>query len=191
MHVRLSWQREALFEAVEASPALVDAHAAVLCGWYNAPENASMMNGSGTMLPGDAVDFYRELHEEGGHGFLGFVDGVLVGDADLRGVAGGAAEFALMIGDRAWKGRGVGRTLATLVHVYAFRELELARVFVPPRRDNVKVHALNAFLGYARDDSEQALTFADGPESETYSLGADAFRARHPAAWRDVVCRRA
>lgn len=184
---RLVWHRGGRrFEALEPDDALVARHASVLRDWYNAAENASMMDGSGTMTDADVIAFWRELRAEGGRGFLAFADGVLVGDADLRGVTATSAEFAIMIGDAAQKGLGIGRTLATMVHVFAFRELGLRRIFVPPRRDNVRVHALNAFLGYERDDTPEARAYADGPDCETYSLDADTFHRLHREAWNAV-----
>ena len=92
----------------------------------------------------------------------------------------------------AWRAsprRSSRRYSAAIVHVYAFRELGLERIYVPPRRDNVRVHALNAFLGYARDDGERARAYADA-DSDAYSLGAETFRARHGDAWREVAITR-
>ncbi|MBX3208127.1 MAG: GNAT family N-acetyltransferase [Labilithrix sp.] len=186
----LTWETEdRSFAAIEPDAALVARSAEQLRDWYNAHDNASMMEGSGVMSCDDVIEFWRELRASGGRGFLGFVDGRLVGDADLRSIHDGAAEFALMIGSAAEKGRGFGRALASMIHVFAFRELALSRVFVPPRRDNHRVHALNAFLGYERDESAAARAFADGPDSETYSLAAETFRAKHRAAWREVEVR--
>lgn len=185
--VRLQWLREGRsFEAIAPDDELVHRHAAQLCGWYNAPENAAMMNGSGAMSHDDVIEFWRDLGADGGHGFFGYVDGELVGDADLRGLRAGTAEFAIMIGRAESKGRGIGRALAEMVHVFAFRDLGLARLYVPPQRDNTRVHALNASLGYARDDSDAARAFADSPACETYSIAAAAFRATHERAWREV-----
>ncbi len=186
--VRLAWNRGGhAFEAIEPDVELLERHADRLRDWYNAPENATMMDGSADMSREDVLDFWRDLRAAGGRGFLGFVDGVLVGDADIRGRRRKTAEFAVMIGGAEHKGRGIGRTISEMVHVFAFRELGLRRLYVPPRRDNVRVHALNAFLGYERDDSAAARAFADSPDCETYSLSAGTFRLGHAQAWREVV----
>jgi RimJ/RimL family protein N-acetyltransferase len=187
--VRLVWDRDGRsFAAIEPSDTLVEQHAETLASWYNAPENAAMMDGSGDMTTADVIDFWRSLEKEGGRGFFGFEDGALFGDADLRGLRGDVAEFAVMVGDSAKKGRGLGKALAVMVHVFAFRELGLSRLYVPPRRDNARVHALNAFLGYVRDESPEALAYADGPDCETYSLTSAAFRAIHHDAWQAIIC---
>lgn len=190
-HVRLAWPADnRLVEAIEPDEDLVERNAERLRDWYNDPDNASMMDGCGTMSTEDVVDFWRTLRNDRGRGFFAFENGVLVGDADLRQVRDGAAEFALMIGPAEAKGRGVGRALAILVHVFAFRELGLPRLFVPPRRDNVRVHALNRFLGYEPDDGQLARAFGDEPSCQTYSLSARAFREKHAAAWCEVEVHR-
>lgn len=187
--VRLTWRRRgALLEAFEPDADTVAAHALLLRDWYNAPENASMMGGSGTMTAEDVVDFWRELREDGGRGFLSSVDGVLVGDMDLRHMKDGVAEFAIMIG-AARKGEGLGKAFAAMLHTHAFRDLGVTRLFVPPKEANARVHALNDFLGYQRDDSPEARAYADEPDCVTSSLTAEAFRERHPDAWAEVEAR--
>ena len=184
---RLTWVRDGQrFDIVAPDHALVVLHADALLAWYNAPDNASMMEGSGAMTRDDVIEFWTTLQDGGGYGFLAFVDGRLVGDADVRGIEGSVGEFAIMIGDSRDKGRGIGKTIARMVHVFAYREIGLERLYVPPRRDNAPVHALNAFLGYERDDSPAARAFADSPHCDTYSMGAETFRRLHADAWAEV-----
>jgi RimJ/RimL family protein N-acetyltransferase len=186
--MRLAWKEQGRpFEAVEPDAPMVEEHADTLLRWYNARENASMMNGSGAMSRADVLEFWRELRSSGAHGFLSFVGGALVGDMDIRAIRGRSGEFAIMIGDDANKGRGIGKALARMIHVFAFRELGIERLFVSPRRDNVRVLALEAFLGYQRDDGPEARERADeDPSCATYSLAGDEFRRRHEDAWREV-----
>jgi RimJ/RimL family protein N-acetyltransferase len=188
---RLLWRRpDHVLEARRGDAALVEQHADALLGWYNDPSNASMMGGSGTMTRADVIDFWRELGEGGGHGYLSFVDGALVGDMDLRGIsedAGGAvAEFAIMIGDRTRQGAGLGRSFALMLHVHAFRDLGLTKLYVPPRRENARVHRLNDWLGYSRDDGEAARSYADEEGCVTSSLDGATLRRLHPEAWTSV-----
>jgi RimJ/RimL family protein N-acetyltransferase len=194
--VELRWERDGLsLVAVEPDDALVATHAATLTRWYDAPENASMMGGSGAMTEADTRDYWAELREAGGRGFLYFVDDALTGDTDLRSFGhdpsvGPFAEFALMIGDTAQKGRGLGRALAEMIHVFAFRELRLARLYVQPKPENVRVRRMEASMGYERDEGPVARALADDEHAITQSIGPDAFRARCEAAWREVVAKR-
>lgn len=178
--------------AVEPDDALVRAHAATLAGWYNARENASMMGGQTTLTADDVVDFWRELRSGGGRGFFSFADGALVGDMDLRTVdlARRTAEFAILVGARETKGRGLGGKFACMIHVFAFRELGLARTYGQPKRENERVQRLEARLGYERDDSPEAWAYADpGDDVLPASCSREAFAARCEDAWREVVAR--
>jgi len=189
--IELRWDKDGLsLVALEPDDALVAAHAATLTRWYTAPENASMMGGSTTMTEADTREYWTELREAGGRGFLFFADGVLVGDADLRGFRDDVAEFAIMIGEASQKGRGLGLALARMLHVFAFRELRLRRLYVPPKAENARVHRLNAALGYQPDDGPVARSFADEEDARTASVGPEEFRAKNDAAWREVVARR-
>jgi RimJ/RimL family protein N-acetyltransferase len=186
--MRLAWRKSGCsFDAIRATPAMIDEHADTLLAWYNAGENAAFMNGSGRMSRADVLDFWRDLREGSAHGFLTFSAGLLVGDMDIRGIRDGGGEFAIMIGAAASKGRGLGKAFARMLHVFAFRDLALERLYVSPRRDNARVLALEAFLGYARDDGAEAMARADAdPACDTYSIDADRFRTRHEDAWREV-----
>lgn len=198
--VRLIWHRERpsqeagpareTLEAREPTAAEVAEHAALLRNWYNAPQNATMMGGSGTMTESDVVEFWDELRQGGGLGFLAFAGGALVGDLDLRNVTAEAAEFAIMIGDAARKGEGLGTAFALMLHVYAFRDLGMKRLYVPPKRANARVHGLNRRLGYVRDASAEAQAYADEPECVVSSLERGAFERRHAQAWREVAASR-
>jgi RimJ/RimL family protein N-acetyltransferase len=191
----LVWERSGLrLVAVEPDDAMVREHATTLTRWYTDEENASMMGGSTTMTEEDTRAYWADLRAKGGRGFLYFVDGVLTGDSDLRSLGhdpavGRYAEFAIMIGEGASKGRGLGRALAEMVHVFAFRELGLARVYGQPKPENTRVRRLEASIGYVRDESPLARSLADDDAALTASVTPEAFRARCAAAWHEVAAR--
>jgi RimJ/RimL family protein N-acetyltransferase len=189
--VTLTYARNGLsFVATEVDDATLQQHARRLRDWYNAAENASMMGGATDTEDTDVLDFVRDLRASGGHWFLLFVDGAPVGDMDLRSVTERSAEFAIMVGDTARKGQGLGATFATMLHVFAFRDLALERIYVQPKRENVRVQRLERSLGYEPDDSPEARSHADdGDDVVTMSIAADVFRGKHPSAWEDVVTR--
>jgi RimJ/RimL family protein N-acetyltransferase len=177
--------------AVQPDARLVTAHAAQLCAWYNNMENAQMMGAGSTMTEADVRDFWADLDASGARGFLCFVGDRLVGDMDLRGkLSDGYAEFAIMVGDTRDKGQGLGLAFATMIHVFAFRELGLHRIYVTPKRENQRVQRLNRRLGYVPDASERARSFLDegDTESESQSVGPDELRAAIGADWQSVVC---
>jgi RimJ/RimL family protein N-acetyltransferase len=175
--------------AVEIDDATLSTHARQLRDWYNAAENASMMGGSTDTEDADVLAFVRDLRASGGRWFLLFVDGDPVGDMDLRCVTERSAEFAIMIGDTQRKGQGLGATFATMLHVFAFRDLGLERIYVQPKRENVRVQRLERSLGYELDDSPEAKSHADDENAVTMSITAEVFRSNRPDAWTEVVVR--
>ena len=187
-HTTLAFARSGRsFVATEVDDATLAQHARQLRDWYNAAENASMIGGATDLDDTDVRAFVRELRASGGRWFLLFVDDTLVGDMDLRCVTEHSAEFAIMIGATTQKGQGLGATFATMLHVFAFRDLGLERIYVQPKRENVRVQRLERSLGYTPDDSPEALSHADaGDDVITMSISADTFRAGHAEAWANV-----
>lgn len=176
--------------AVEPDAELVARHAAQLCAWYNGDINADMMGASAAMTVAEVREFWADLGASGARAFLCFVGDTLVGDMDLRGeLAAGHAEFAILIGDEGTKGRGLGLAFATMIHVFAFRDLGLRRIYVTPKTKNERVQRLNRKLGYARDDGALARSFLEpgDTESESQSVGETELRAAIGAAWDGVV----
>jgi RimJ/RimL family protein N-acetyltransferase len=117
----------------------------------------------------------------GAHPVLLFRDGALAGDGDLRGLAGGAAEFAFLIAAPSAQGRGLGTRFATMIHAYAFARLELERIYASVIPANVASRRVFEKLGYAADDSDAARAFGD--EGDTVlRIDRDEFLRRHAAA---------
>jgi hypothetical protein len=111
---------------------------------------------------------------------------VLLGDADLRGVAGASAEFAILIGPRASQGRGLGTAFAILAHALAFRMLPLARLYVSIVPDNVASRRLFEKVGYQPDDGPAARATIDADSDLTLSITRQAFAVAHGAMLRDL-----
>lgn len=188
--VELSWTRDGrVFRAVEPDAALVDVHAARLAAWYNLEPNAALMGNTTHMSEDDVRAFWTEHQAGGARAFLLFADDVLAGDADLRNLADGHGEFAVMIGALEQQGRGLGTTFAAMVHVFAFRELGLDRLYVELKPENVRVQRLDRRLGYELDDSPEARALAEDDSAVTMSIGPQVFREKNDEAWRGVVAR--
>src|SRR5262249_37187638 len=127
---RIDWNNDVgALSAVEPTADEVRVHAAELAAGYNEPENARLMGHADPLTPDEVVEHYQDMAEEGARQFLMFVDGTLTGDGDLRGIRGGAAEFAFMIAARDRQGKGLGTKFAVMIHTFAFRELGLRVVY--------------------------------------------------------------
>lgn len=161
---RIDWANEVgVLAAVEPTREEVAAHSEDLATGYNEPENARLMGHSEPLSASDVVEHYEDMADEGARQFLLFVDGKLVGDADLRGIAGGTAEFAFMIGARGLQGKGLGTKFALMIHAFSFRQLELRRVYASIVPHNVASRRVFEKLGYSLDDSDEARGYADEP----------------------------
>lgn len=152
-----------VLRAIEPTPAEIRTHASELARGYNEPANAALMGHTAEISEDEVVDSYAELIDDGGRAFLAFCDGAFVGDADLRGLHGGGAEFAFMIGSRETQGKGLGTKFATMVAKFGFDTLGLGVIYASIVPENVASRRVFEKLGYSLDDSPGAREFADEP----------------------------
>jgi RimJ/RimL family protein N-acetyltransferase len=161
--------------------------APMLLAYYNDPHNRAMLAHESDLVLADVAEHYERVAQGGGRAFLLEEDGVLVGDADLRGIGqGDAAEAAILVGARAVQGRGLGTSFGVMLHAFAFRALKLARVYASIIPANVPSLRLFQRLGYERDESPVALRTADAPDDVTLSLAAARFDELHGALAAEV-----
>jgi RimJ/RimL family protein N-acetyltransferase len=168
-----------LLRAVEPTPSEARAAATQLAAYYNNAHNSAMMAHEGPMSLEDVVEFHQETTSNGGRFFLLYRDDVLVGDADFRDIAGSCAEFAIMIGDRALQGKGLGKKFAIMLHMLAFRELGLDRVYATFVPANLVSMRLFERLGYSPDESPSARAFIDEQSDIAMSVDRARFHRLH------------
>lgn len=173
---------ECRLRAYEPTPEEVARFAPLLAAFYNDDHNRTMMANTVAMTPDEVQEHYDELHAQGGRPFVLEVDGHLVGDADMRHVTAQSAEFAILVGDRARQGQGLGRRFALLLHGLAFAGLGLERLYASIIPSNLASQRLFAWLGYQQDDSPDARCYADEPSDLTFSLPRAEFHAIHGPA---------
>jgi RimJ/RimL family protein N-acetyltransferase len=181
--VRIEWTTDVgKLVAIEPQLSDVAAHARQLAAGYNEPENARLMGHVEPFSEADVVDHYESMRDEGARVFLLYLEGKLVGDADLRGLRDGAAEFAFMIAARGQQGKGLGTKFALMVNAYAFTTLGLDRVYVSVAPNNHASRRVFEKLGYTPDSSTAARAFADESGDETMVISREAFERTHSAA---------
>jgi RimJ/RimL family protein N-acetyltransferase len=161
---RIVWTTPAgVISAIEPSPDEIRANAAELARGYNEPANAALMGHTAAIDEDEVVDSYAELIDDGGRAFLAYCDGALIGDADLRGLRRGGAEFAFMIGAKQTQGKGLGTKIATMVAKFGFDTIGLHTIYASLVPENVASRRVFEKLGYWLDDSPAAREFADEP----------------------------
>jgi RimJ/RimL family protein N-acetyltransferase len=165
------------FSAIEPTIAAISRYAVDLATAYNYPGNAQMMGNQQTMTSDDVIAYYREMADSGARQFLLFVDEQFVGDADLRDIHDGAAEFAFMIAAPSSQGQGLGTVFADMLHQFAFTQLGLIRLYVAIVPSNVASRRVFEKLGYQLDHSPAARSRADEDDDITMSISAAAFEA--------------
>lgn len=179
----LAWNTPAgLLEAQAAEPELVRAHAGQLAAWYNEPYNRAMLANSAELSAHDVVESVAELAEAGGKPFLLFRDASLVGDGDFRHVAEREAEFAIMVGPREAQGQGLGTRLSVLLHVYAFRVLNMEVTYLSIVPANEAGRRCYEKVGYVEDGSCPASRYAEAADDVTMSLSRARFGELHGEA---------
>jgi RimJ/RimL family protein N-acetyltransferase len=170
--VRIEWQN---LVALEPTMQEVRAHAAALAVGYNEPRNATMMGHTSELSAEDVAEHYAEMAARGAHQFLLFADGALAGDADLRGIADGACEFAFMIAAPSAQGKGLGTRFATMIYAFAFAHLQLQRVYASVIPQNTASLRVFEKLGCVVDASPAARAFADEPGDIVMAIDRAAF----------------
>jgi RimJ/RimL family protein N-acetyltransferase len=167
----------------------IEAASQRLASFYNDPHNRSMLDHSEELSAADVREHYDTLWAEGGVPLWLECDGALVGDADLRHVQGGVAETAILVGERAIQGRGLGTRFNLLVHALAFRGLGLRRVYATILAANQASQRIFTKLGYEPDHSAEARAYIDEDSDLTFSLGREQFEALHGPALGELVLR--
>lgn len=186
----VEWKRATeTLRVLEPDEAQVLALAPQLAVYYNEPHNRAMMAHTQEMSIADVVEHYALLRAEHGRPLMLFSGDRLVGDADLRGVGDRRAELAIMIGDRALQGRGLGTAFGVMAHALAFHRLGLARTFVSILPDNTASRRLFERLGYVLDNSPAARAIADEPTDVTMSLDRTRFDRTYATELKELKIR--
>ncbi len=184
---RIDWHTEVgELSAIEPTPEEIVTHAPLLVAGYNEPANARLMGHTDEMTDEEVIEHYEDMADEGARQFLLFVDGRLAGDADVRGLADGAAEFAFMIAAPGQQGKGLGTKFALMVHAFAFRELALARVYASIVPENTASRRVFEKLGYALDDGAEARAYADEPGDIVMGIDRATFERANAAALAQI-----
>lgn len=188
-HFSVEWQgtgTPGTLQAREPTVAELAAAAGRLAEFYNESHNSAMMANTQALSAAEVEVYYQDLWEAGGRPYLLEQDGVLLGDADLRNIQNHTAEFAILIGQRAAQGKGLGRRFALMLHALAFGALGLERLYVAIIPANLASQNLFIKLGYDIDDSPRARAYAEADDDVTMSLSGERFAALHGELVRDV-----
>ncbi len=181
----VEWRGDDGLTALEPTPAELADASAGLAGYYNDPHNRAMMGQDGEpFTAASVVRYYQSFRAQGGRPFLLRFGGAgaLIGDGDLRNLRDGAAEVAILIGDRAVQGRGLGTRCVTMLHAFAFRVLGLERLYISVLPTNPASRRLFEKLGYQVDHRPAARRLIDAETDLTLSVARAEFERRASAS---------
>jgi RimJ/RimL family protein N-acetyltransferase len=177
---RIDWTTPAgVLLALEPRLDEVAQHADALAAAYNDPRNAPLMGHESAISSTEVVDHYEAMLDAGAHPFLLFRDGAFAGDADLRGVRDGAAEFAFMVASPGSQGKGLGTRFAIMLHAFAFQVVGLDHVFASVVPANTASRRVFEKLGFTLDTSARARSFADQDDDLTFGIDRVTFEGLH------------
>ena len=171
----------------EPSPADVERHADALVRAYNDPSNAPLLGHADEIDRDEVIEHYAELAEDEARAFMLFEGDELVGDGDLRGISDGGAELAFLIADPKQQGKGLGTKLALLLTTFGFRVLDLDTIFASVVPMNVASRRVFEKLGFRRDDSPRARSFAEVPDDIVFAMDRAAFDRVHGETAAGIV----
>jgi RimJ/RimL family protein N-acetyltransferase len=174
-------------QVIEPRAVEVAAHAAALAAAYNDPHTAALLGHTSALTVDDVREHYANLAARGGRGFLLFADDELAGDADRRGVADGAGEFAFLIAAPARQGAGLGTRFATMIHAAAFARMGLERIYAAVIPHNAASRRVFEKLGYDVDASAAATGRYGDDGDLVLRIERAAFEARHAAALAEIA----
>lgn len=174
--------------AIEPTLDEVRAHAGALSRAYNDPRNAPLLGHTAVLSETEVIEVYESMFEDGARPFLLFRDGAFAGDGDLRGFAGGCAEFAFLIASPDAQGKGLGTRFATMIHAFGFATLGLERIFASVVPQNVASRRVFEKLGYVEVTGEAARDYGDAGDV-VLALDRDTFAAGSSLAQIAIAAR--
>jgi len=174
---RIDWRDLTVIEPALDEVAL---HARALAAAYSDPRNAPLLGHAEPLGEADVLEHYEHLLGAGARPFLLLRDGALAGDADLRHLTGGSAEFAFLIADPGAQGKGLGTRFATMIHAFAFGPLALTELYASVIPVNTASRRVFDKLGYLPD------TRPVDPGDIALAISRETFTARHAQEMAEI-----
>ena len=91
----------------------------------------------------------------------------------------GTAEFAILLGDRQWWGKGVGKACTIFAVTHAFQQLNLRRVYLEVLATNERAATLYRKLGFKDEGRLRQHQFKNGAHVDVLVMGLMRDEWRH------------
>lgn len=165
----------ALGEVVLRRPEMEDVEA--LYHQKNDPAVASLLGGFSTGYSREDLRRWVEAHRTRADEVLWVIasaeDGRCLGHVGLYQIDHRirSAEFAIMLGDRAAQGRGLGRLCTRFMVEYGFRELNLNRISLQVLATNERALGLYRSLGFREEGRLREAQYKGGTYIDVVMMG--------------------
>jgi [ribosomal protein S5]-alanine N-acetyltransferase len=82
-----------------------------------------------------------------------------------------SAEYAVILGDRDYWGKGVAKEASDLIIRHGFMELNIHRIYCGTAEDNLPMQKLAAYLGMEKEGVRKEALFKNGKYKDIYEYG--------------------
>lgn len=162
--------------------------------WFNDPEVTIYLGNAYPFLTLEQEErFYQQRQEDSeskhNYSILCKEDGVVVGNCGLRDVnlKDRSAEVGIVIGEKAYWGRGLGREALRMVQEIVFDGLGLNRLYLTHADFNERGHRCYLAAGFVEEGRLRQARYVRGRFCDSIVMGvlADEYRARRQMSARE------
>ena len=89
-----------------------------------------------------------------------------------------SAEFAIILGDKEYWGKGIGKEASSLIVKHGFEQMNLHRIYCGTSEENIAMQKLAASLGFKEEGRSRQEMFKNGSFKDVirYGLLSDEFK---------------
>lgn len=122
------------------------------------------------------LDYFNEIIRSKNNLVLAIIDKLTkkhVGNISLQNIdtVNRSAEFAVIIGDKEFWGRGIGEEAGKLIIEQGFNQLNLHRIYCGTSEDNVAMQKLAVKLGFLEEGRQKEGLFKNGKYKDIIIFG--------------------
>lgn len=124
----------------------------------------------------DMEDYYKHVIKSGNNLILAIIsknNDEHIGNVSLQDidVINKSAEFAILIGDKTYWSKGIGKEAIKLIIDHGFNTLNLNRIYCGTAEDNVGMQKLAELAGFNKEGISKEALFKNGKYKDIFNYG--------------------
>lgn len=121
-------------------------------------------------------EYYKRVNKSGSDLVLAIITkkgNVHIGNVSLQNIdwVSRSAEFAIIIGEKGFWGKGIGREAADLIIKHGFSSLNMHRIYCGTQEDNVAMQRLAVYLGMKKEGLRREAIFKNNKFRDIIEYG--------------------